>query len=167
MAFPFLLYSSLLWLKRDLPGEITRKHARSHTRTRTLVDCITLLTLRFVEKKTSSLTNKPSPTHLPSLPSCLHYSDKLHSQRSPTSLALACLSPLCFFFSPTHSVSATIELSCATFSILHLLPPCTSFSPLPPLLPPSSALSLLLLHLIIVSGALVQVRGFGLSAVWC
>ena len=31
MAFPFLLYSSLLWLKRDLPGEITRKHTRSHT----------------------------------------------------------------------------------------------------------------------------------------
>lgn len=26
MAFPFLLYSSLLWLKRDLPGEITQTH---------------------------------------------------------------------------------------------------------------------------------------------
>lgn len=31
MAFPFLLFSSLLWLKRDLPGEITRMQRYSYT----------------------------------------------------------------------------------------------------------------------------------------
>lgn len=60
MAFPFLLYSSLLWLKRDLPGEITHKHRC------TLTDC----SAETLHLRKNIFTNKQAPTltHHPSLP---------------------------------------------------------------------------------------------------
>lgn len=55
MAFPFLLCSSLLWLKRDLPGEITHKQICAR------LQCGDTA----FEEKTSLLTNTHYPLPLP------------------------------------------------------------------------------------------------------
>lgn len=60
MAFPFLLYSSLLWLKRDLPGEITHKH-------RYMQACKTSTQRHYIGGKAFFLTNTPTHSWKPSL----------------------------------------------------------------------------------------------------
>lgn len=101
MAFPFLRYSSLLWLKRDLPAEIT--HNYRHTYTHKLTDC----SADTLHLRKNIFTNKQHP-HPP------HYSDKLHSQRSTTSPAFAVFH--CFFIS-SHTLCLNSFLSLLHYSL--------------------------------------------------
>lgn len=56
--FPFLLHSPLLWLKRDLPVEITHTRSRTHThRTCAPVDC----SAETLHLRKNIFTNKQGP----------------------------------------------------------------------------------------------------------
>lgn len=110
MAFPFLLYSSLLWLKRDLPREITHNHR--HTNTRTLTDCST----ETLHLRKNIFTNKQRPP-----PPAPHGSNKLRSQRSTTSIAFAVFHCLASFLS--HTLFFSLHVFCHFFAV----PSCHPF----------------------------------------
>lgn len=65
MAFPFLLHSFPLWLKRDLPGEITHKDTHTNTHTRSQQRDVAFEGNIFTNKRPPWLALHPS---LPSPP---------------------------------------------------------------------------------------------------
>ena len=107
-SFSSLFFAALA--KEGFAREITRKHGRSHARTRTLVDCITLLTLRFVQKKQKKniFTNKQalpaSPTSPHSPPACTIATSSIARGHQPL------LPSLVFYRFASSSLPQTLSL---------------------------------------------------------
>lgn len=118
MAFPFLLHSFPLWLKRDLPGEIT--HKDTHTNTHTHARSRETLHLRETSSLTNGLPGLPSIHHCPPLLRC---SDKLYSQGSTTS-SLCCLALFFFFPFTLTTVYSQCSLPCHSALFLFVASHC-------------------------------------------